>query len=125
MDVESLDCQENGVTVAAASCLHVHLLDRPYLSTVHLNSLILHALLRAHSRCLQRVHGILCLIQVTTVGFFRTLGIPKGKWLLQGAAGSHLGRQVIQVAKHYGVNIYEVIIYNSQFSAAPHQNIHL
>lgn len=37
------------------------------------------------------------------------LAVPKGEWLLQTAAGSVLGRQVIQLAKHYGVKTINVV----------------
>lgn len=46
---------------------------------------------------------------LTVRGFFDVLDIPKEEWLLQSAAGSVLGRQVIQFAKHYGVRTINVV----------------
>ena len=38
-----------------------------------------------------------CLWQVTVYGMFEVLAVPRGEWLLQTAAGSVLGRQMVQV----------------------------
>ena len=48
---------------------------------------------------------------MTTVGMLRRLGVPKGEWLIQTAAGSSLGRMVISVARYKGVSFqgYQVI----------------
>ncbi|CAL8467965.1 g7503 [Coccomyxa elongata] len=46
---------------------------------------------------------------VTVWGFFETLKVPKGEYLLQTAAGSTIGRQVIAVAKLRGVKTINVI----------------
>lgn len=37
------------------------------------------------------------------------LAVPEGEWLLQTAAGSVLGRQIIQLAKHRGVKTINVV----------------
>ena len=42
-------------------------------------------------------------------GLFDVLDIPKGEFLLQSAAGSVLGRQIIQFAKHYGIRTINVV----------------
>ena len=39
----------------------------------------------------------LCCVQFTCVGMLRMLSVPKGEYVLQTAAGSALGRQIIQV----------------------------
>ena len=36
-------------------------------------------------------------VQFTCVGMLRMLSVPKGEYVLQTAAGSALGRQIIQV----------------------------
>ena len=46
---------------------------------------------------------------MTARGFFDTLNIPQGEWLLQSAAGSVLGRLVIQMAIHFGVKTINVV----------------
>ena len=46
---------------------------------------------------------------MTVRGIFDSLNVPKGEWLLQSAAGSVLGRQVIQMAKHYGIKTVNVV----------------
>lgn len=51
---------------------------------------------------------------MTARGFLDTLDIPKGQWLLQSAAGSVLGRLVVQMAKHFGVRTINVIRRESQ-----------
>ena len=45
----------------------------------------------------------------TTYGMLEELSIPKGEYLLQTAAGSVLGRQVIQLAKHQGIKTINVV----------------
>ena len=45
----------------------------------------------------------------TVVGFFQELQIPAGEYFLQTAAGSVLGRQLIQVAKHKGIKTINVV----------------
>ncbi len=42
-------------------------------------------------------------------GFLETLQVPKGKYLLQSAAGSTLGRMLIALAKHRGVRTINVV----------------
>jgi NADPH:quinone reductase len=37
------------------------------------------------------------------------LRIPRGRWLLQSAAGSALGRMIIQLGKHYGFRTMNVV----------------
>ena len=46
---------------------------------------------------------------VTVVGLIKTAGVQKGDWLLQTAAGSVLGRQMIQAAKHKGIKTINVV----------------
>lgn len=46
---------------------------------------------------------------VTAYGFLETLKVPQGEYLLQGAAGSTLGRQLIAMAKHRGVKTINVV----------------
>lgn len=46
---------------------------------------------------------------LTVRGMFDVLDIPRGEWLIQSAAGSVLGRQVIQMAKHFGVQTINVV----------------
>jgi trans-2-enoyl-CoA reductase len=46
----------------------------------------------------------------TAYGLIEDLQVPKGEYLLQTAAGSVLGRQVIQMAKHYwGIKTINVV----------------
>ncbi|KAJ7538634.1 hypothetical protein O6H91_11G057500 [Diphasiastrum complanatum] len=45
----------------------------------------------------------------TAYGMLIELGIPKGEYLLQTAAGSVIGRQIIQLAKHWGIRTINVI----------------
>ncbi|KAJ7516446.1 hypothetical protein O6H91_22G058600 [Diphasiastrum complanatum] len=42
-------------------------------------------------------------------GALLDLKIPKGQWLLQTAANSNFGRQVIQLAKHWGIKTINLI----------------
>eukprot|EP00899_Mesostigma_viride_P024510 jgi/Mesvir1/5243/Mv15364-RA.1 len=51
----------------------------------------------------------------TVYGMLRVLAVPKGEWLLQTAAGSVLGRQMIQLAKHYGIKTLNVVRRKEQF----------
>ncbi len=53
--------------------------------------------------------GGLCASAVTAYGFLETLQVPKGEYLLQGAAGSTLGRQLIAMAKERGVKTINVV----------------
>ena len=46
---------------------------------------------------------------MTVRGMLDVLDIPRGEWLLQSAAGSVLGRQVIQMAKHFGIRTINVV----------------
>jgi NADPH:quinone reductase-like Zn-dependent oxidoreductase len=46
---------------------------------------------------------------VTVVGMLNVLDIPAGEYLIQTAAGSVLGRQMIQVAKHKGIKTINVV----------------
>ncbi|KAL3685077.1 hypothetical protein R1sor_003099 [Riccia sorocarpa] len=43
------------------------------------------------------------------IGMFNDLAVPKGEYLLQTAAGSVLGRQLIQLAKHKGIKTINLI----------------
>lgn len=46
---------------------------------------------------------------VTVVGLADAAGVPKGGYLLQGAAGSALGRMLIQYAKHVGIKTINIV----------------
>jgi len=46
---------------------------------------------------------------LTAMGFFDTLHVPKGGWLLNNAAGSVLGRMVIKLAKEKGVKTVNIV----------------
>ena len=46
---------------------------------------------------------------VTVVGMLREINAPAGEWIVQTGAGSTLGRQLIQVAKHQGVKTINVV----------------
>ncbi len=46
---------------------------------------------------------------VSVVAMLEELQIPKGEWVIQSAAGSTLGRQLIQYAKHKGLRTINVI----------------
>ena len=48
-------------------------------------------------------------MQVTAYGFLKTLQVPEGEYLLQTAAGSTLGRQLIALAKHIGVRTVNIV----------------
>ena len=48
-------------------------------------------------------------LAVTAYGFLETLKVPPGEYLLQGAAGSTLGRQLIAMAKERGVKTINVV----------------
>ena len=45
----------------------------------------------------------------TVYGMLSDLEVPKGEYLLQTAAGSVLGRQVVQLAKHWGIKTINVV----------------
>jgi NADPH:quinone reductase-like Zn-dependent oxidoreductase len=45
----------------------------------------------------------------TLYGMLTDLKVPKGEYVLQTAAGSVLGRQVIQLAKHWGIKTINVV----------------
>nr|PNR32063.1 hypothetical protein PHYPA_026188 [Physcomitrium patens] len=45
----------------------------------------------------------------TVYGMLTDLQVPKGEYVLQTAAGSVLGRQVIQLAKHWGIKTINVV----------------
>lgn len=46
---------------------------------------------------------------MTVYGMLKEHNIPKGEFLLQTAATSVLGRQIISLAKHYGVNTINIV----------------
>ncbi|KAL2653313.1 hypothetical protein R1flu_021441 [Riccia fluitans] len=52
----------------------------------------------------------------TTIGMFRDLQIPKGEYLIQTAAGSVIGRQVIQLAKHKGIKTINLVRRHEQIA---------
>lgn len=41
----------------------------------------------------------------TAVGLLKFLNVPRGEWLIQTGASSVLGRQIISLAKHYGIKV--------------------
>lgn len=45
----------------------------------------------------------------TVYGMLKDLDVPKGEYILQTAAGSVLGRQVIQLAKHWGIKTINIV----------------
>ncbi|CAK9238299.1 unnamed protein product [Sphagnum troendelagicum] len=45
----------------------------------------------------------------TVYGILTDLKVPKGEYVLQTAAGSVLGRQLIQLAKHWGIKTINVV----------------
>ena len=45
----------------------------------------------------------------TAYGFLEVLQVPEGKWLLQAAAGSTLGRLLIALAKARGVRTINLV----------------
>ncbi|KAL3698640.1 hypothetical protein R1sor_012716 [Riccia sorocarpa] len=45
----------------------------------------------------------------TVIGLLRDIGVPKGEYLLVTAAGSVLGRQIIQLGKHKGIKTISLI----------------
>jgi NADPH:quinone reductase-like Zn-dependent oxidoreductase len=51
---------------------------------------------------------------LTVIGLVETAAVPKGEWLLQTAAASGLGRQVIQYAKSRGIKTINVVRRGSQ-----------
>ena len=55
------------------------------------------------------VHGCSYVNPMTVRGFFDVLKVPKDEYLLQSAAGSVLGRMVIQMAKHFDVKTINVV----------------
>mmetsp|Transcript_35445 Transcript_35445/g.78638 ORF Transcript_35445/g.78638 Transcript_35445/m.78638 type:complete len:331 (-) Transcript_35445:737-1729(-) len=46
---------------------------------------------------------------VTVYGMFHELNVPAGEWLLQTAASSVLGRQVLQLAQHRGIKTINIV----------------
>jgi NADPH:quinone reductase-like Zn-dependent oxidoreductase len=45
----------------------------------------------------------------TAVGLLKFLNVPRGEWLIQTGASSVLGRQIISLAKHYGIKTINVV----------------
>lgn len=45
----------------------------------------------------------------TLYGILDDIAVPKGEYILQTAAGSVLGRQVIQLAKHWGIKTINIV----------------
>ncbi|MCO5550827.1 hypothetical protein L7F22_004320 [Adiantum nelumboides] len=45
----------------------------------------------------------------TVYGMLKDLAVPRGEYILQTAAGSVLGRQVIQLAKHWGIKTINIV----------------
>ena len=48
-------------------------------------------------------------VQVTAVGLLRASAVPKGEWLMLTAAGSSIGRQIIQIGKSYSLNLIAIV----------------
>jgi NADPH:quinone reductase-like Zn-dependent oxidoreductase len=46
---------------------------------------------------------------ITLVGLVQTASVPEGKYLLQAAAGSALGLQLVQYAKHIGLETINIV----------------
>lgn len=46
---------------------------------------------------------------MTAVGLLEMAAVPKGQWLLQTAANSTIGRQLIQIARDYGIRTINII----------------
>lgn len=46
---------------------------------------------------------------MTVYGMLHEHNIPKGEYLLQTAATSVLARQMVDLAKHYGVNTINIV----------------
>ena len=46
---------------------------------------------------------------MTAVGLLETAAVPKGQWLLQTAAHSNIGRQIIQIARDYGIRTINIV----------------
>ncbi len=63
---------------------------------------------------LQSAHVNLQINPCTAYGLLQTAGVPKGKWIIQTAAGSSLGRQFIDLAKHSEVKTINVVRRSSQ-----------
>lgn len=43
------------------------------------------------------------------MGLLEMAAVPKGQWLLQTAANSTIGRQLIQIARDYGIRTINII----------------
>lgn len=48
-------------------------------------------------------------MQVTAVGLLKESAVPKGEWLMLTAAGSSIGRQIIQIGHSYGMKIIAIV----------------
>ena len=48
-------------------------------------------------------------VQVTAVGLLRESAVPKGEWLMLTAAGSSIGRQIIQIGKSYNLRVIAIV----------------
>ena len=46
---------------------------------------------------------------VTALGLFETVAAPRGEYILNGAAGSALGRMISSIAEHHGVKVINVV----------------
>jgi len=53
-------------------------------------------------------------LQVTALGMLQTAGVPRGEWLLQNAANSAIGRQIIQMARDAGLKTLNIVRKASQ-----------
>lgn len=55
---------------------------------------------------------LLCFAQInpmTVYGMLQESAVPKGEYLLQTAATSVLARQMVDLAKHYGINTINIV----------------
>lgn len=60
---------------------------------------------------------------ITIVGMLEVLQIPEGDWLVQDAAGSVLGRQMIQYAKLKKIKTINIVRRPEQVSALRSMNL--
>lgn len=66
-------------------------------------------LLVAHTKLVLTVALCLQINPMTVYGMLHEQNIPKGEFLLQTAATSVLGRQMISLAKHYGIQTINIV----------------
>ena len=49
------------------------------------------------------------MVQVTAMGLLKESAVPRGEWLMLTAAGSSIGRQIIQIGHSYGLKIIAIV----------------